>query len=315
MQLRIFVEGQDGITWERWVEIAQLCETLGFDGLFRSDHVTSVVNGEERDCLEAWTVLAGLAAVTTRLRLGTLVSPATYRHPSMLAKEFATVDAISGGRAELGLGAGWHKGEHAALGIPFPAMTDRVAMLAEQLEIVRAQWTGEPTAFAGRHYNLDGIAVRPVPIAQPHPRIIIGGSGGHTTALLAARWADEYNLPYVSVADAHRHRATIAAACDEVGRDPATLRITLMTAFVLGPDSAIREQRAARSLRWKNETGDARAFLEANDDTWLIGDADTILARLADYGEAGIEGVYLQHLDHPDDEVLHELAAELLPRS
>lgn len=315
MQLRIFVEGQDGITWKRWVEIAQLCEALGFDGLFRSDHVTSVVGGEEHDCLEAWTVLAGLAAVTTRLRLGTLVSPATYRHPSMLAKEVATVDAISGGRAELGLGAGWHKGEHMALGIPFPAMTDRVAMLAEQLEIVRAQWTGEPLAFAGKHYTLDGIAARPVPVAQPHPRIIIGGSGGHTTALLAARWADEYNLPYVSVADAHRCRATIEAACNEIGRDPATLRITLMTAFVLGHDAATREQRAARSLRWKNEPSDTTAFLEANTDTWLIGDADTILARLADYSEAGIDGVYLQHLDHPDDEVLHELATDLLPRS
>src|ERR671918_772621 len=187
------IEGQEGVSWEEWLALALACEEHGLEGLFRSDHYHSLDPGPDLGSLDAWTTLAALAARTERIRLGTLVSPATFRHPAVLAKSAVTVDHVSGGRVEVGMGAGWHAGEHRAFGFPFPDDRERLDILEEQLEVVHRLWDGDDSPFQGRHYRLDGVAHRPRPVQRPHPPLILGGAGGARSARLAARWADEYN--------------------------------------------------------------------------------------------------------------------------
>src|SRR5580700_4149114 len=175
MEVCLMVEGQEGETWQDWVAIAETAEASGLHGLFRSDHYLSM-NGPGRPAMDAWTVLAGLAGSTQRIRLGTLVSPATLRHPSVLANAVSTVDHISGGRAELGLGAGWYEAEHRAFGFPFPPAATRFEVLAEQAEIIHRQWTEDDVSFAGQHFRIENCTALPKPVQQPPP-MIIGGSG------------------------------------------------------------------------------------------------------------------------------------------
>jgi alkanesulfonate monooxygenase SsuD/methylene tetrahydromethanopterin reductase-like flavin-dependent oxidoreductase (luciferase family) len=218
------VEGQEGVTWEDWVALAGACEECGYEALFRSDHYGPVVSEEERGSLDAWATLAGLAAVTSTVRLGTLVSPATFRHPAVLAKSAVTVDRISGGRVEVGMGAGWNEAEHVRYGFPFPPMRERMDLLAEQLEEVRRQWEEEP--------------FRPKPVQSPHPPLIVGGRGGRRSVALAARWADEYNTFSTTPEECRALRGRVAEACEREGRDP--LPVSVMTRLVREPDEAIR---------------------------------------------------------------------------
>ena len=176
MRVCVVAEGQEGIGWAEWLRLARRCEELGFEALFRSDHYRSTVGVAGRDCLDAWATLAALAGHTERIRLGTLVSPATFRHPSELAKVVATVDHASGGRVELGFGAGWFEGEHRAFGFPFPPVAERNERFLEQLEIIVRQWSGEPFDFAGTYYRLEGCEALPRPLQRPRPPIVIGGS-------------------------------------------------------------------------------------------------------------------------------------------
>jgi F420-dependent oxidoreductase-like protein len=191
------IEGQEGVSWEQWVAIAQTAERCGYEALFRSDHYLSVMGGGRRGALDAWATLAGLAAVTSTLRLGTLVSPATFRHPAVLAKNAVTVDQISGGRVELGMGAGWNAAEHAAYGFELPAMRERFDRFAEQVEIVRGLLSDGEFAFDGRYYRLAGVDAHPKPVGR-HLPLVLGGRGGPRAAALAARFADEYNVIFVS---------------------------------------------------------------------------------------------------------------------
>ncbi|MGH8573564.1 MAG: TIGR03560 family F420-dependent LLM class oxidoreductase, partial [Gammaproteobacteria bacterium] len=185
MRICLMIEGQEDVTWEQWVALAGACEEYGLEGLFRSDHYVSVMGRTERGSLDAWSTLSALAAVTSRIRLGSLVSPATFRHPSVVAKSAATADHISGGRVELGLGAGWYEAEHEAYGFEFPDTGTRMDVLGEQLEIVHRQWTEESVDFDGRHYKLKGVHALPKPVQRPHPPIIVGGSGRRRTVGLA----------------------------------------------------------------------------------------------------------------------------------
>src|SRR5205085_7963106 len=187
------IEGQEDVTWDDWGAIAAACEDGGLEGLFRSDHYRSVMGRSERGSLDAWATLAGLSALTTRLRLGTLVSPATFRHPSVLAKMAVTADHVSGGRIELGLGAGWLEAEHRAYGFAFPPTHGRMEALGEQLEIVHRSWTEAAFSFEGRHHALSECQALPKPLQRPHIPLIVGGVAGPKSAALAARWADEYN--------------------------------------------------------------------------------------------------------------------------
>lgn len=197
MRLNLMVEGQEGVTWPLWQALGAACEDHGLEGLFRSDHYLSILGEEgERGSLDAWSTLAALAAETSRVRLGALVSPGTFRHPSVLEKSVVTADHISGGRVELGIGAGWYEREHAAYGFPFADAGTRMSVLEEQVEIVHRQWSEKEVSLEGRHHRLDALRGRPGPVQDPHPPLIVGRRAGRRSAALAARWADEYNTVF-----------------------------------------------------------------------------------------------------------------------
>lgn len=285
------VEGQEGVSWEEWVALARACEEAGLDGLFRSDHYLPMFG--DGFSLDAWATLAGLAAVTSSLRLGTLVSPVTFRRPAVLANMVATVDRISGGRAELGLGAGWNLREHETFGFAFPSLAERMDILEQQLEDITRRWAELP----------------PAPLQQPHPPIVMGGAAGPRAAGLAARFADEYNMPFASVEDARAGRERVAAACEREGREP--IAFSLMAACCLGRDRAEAVERAANRLRRMGSDADPEESLGA--DNALIGTVDDVAARIGEYAAAGVERVYLQHLDHRDVDMVRLIGDELVP--
>ncbi len=300
------IEGQEGVSWDEWLGLARACEVSGIDGLFRSDHYVSFWRGSGGS-LETWTTLAGLAERTERIRLGALVSPVGFRHPSELAKAAVTVDHISGGRVELGLGAGWNEHEHRSYGFPFPELGVRMEMLAEQLEIVHRQWTGDEFDFAGRHYRLEGCRAEPKPVQQPHPPLIVGGAAGRRSVELAARYADEYNTVGGTPDECGERRVRLDRACKRLGRDPGMLRLSLMLpAFVVGAD---RAELRRRDERLSNLIGRDVAASPAR----VAGTVDEVVERLRAYGEAGVECVYLQHLDHADLEPVRLVGAEVVP--
>src|SRR5438552_2651026 len=235
------IEGQEGVSWQQWCDLADACEEHGVATLYRSDHYISQANEAGNVAHDAWTTLAALAARTTTLRFGTLVSPATFRLPGLLANAVATVDHISGGRIELGLGAGWMEREHRAYGFPFPETATRLAQFSEQLEIVYRLWTEERVDFRGSYYTLEAAPGQPKPVQQPHPPLLVGGSGTRGTAEPAARFADEYNTPFVGPDDFARIRAKVETACESTGR---TLRYSTMTVCLIGETRADALERA-----------------------------------------------------------------------
>jgi F420-dependent oxidoreductase-like protein len=231
MRLALMIEGQEGVTWEDWVALADACEQHGVEALFRSDHYISTFD-EARPALDAWTTIAGLAARTTKLELGTLVSPATFRHPSVLARSAATADEISGGRVTLGLGAGWMEREHEAYGFEFGTARGRVARFGEQLEIVNRLLREDNVDFAGDHYTLRGAPG----LHRPELPILVGGSAKPGTVEPAVRFADEYNTFFATTDEVRERKRTLDEACERAGRDPATLRSSLMAPCVVGRD-------------------------------------------------------------------------------
>jgi F420-dependent oxidoreductase-like protein len=314
----LMIEGQEGVAWSDWLALARACERLGFDALFRSDHYLSVDGHGERGSLDAWATISGLSAVTERLRLGTLVSPATFRHPSVLAKTVVTADHISGGRVELGIGTGWLEAEHTAYGVPFPPMRERMAILSEQLHIIRRQWDDEPFSFAGEHYRIEDLDARPKPVQRPHPPLIVGGSAGPRSAALAARWADEYNTIYVAPDEARERRRRLDRACEEEGRDPRTLRFSMMNGFLIGADRDDVRARARRLADWRGHTdqadADVDAYIAAVAQPWIVGTPDEVVERLREYEAAGVEAVMLQHHLIGDVEALELVGREVIPR-
>lgn len=314
MRVCLMIEGQEDVTWDEWVALARACEEHGVEVLFRSDHYGSVQGAESASSLDAWTTLAALATVTERLRLGTLVSPVTFRHPSLLAKAVVTADHISAGRIELGMGAGWLEQEHLTYGFSFPDVATRMGMLSEQLEIVRSQWTAEVFDFRGDHYTLLGCRALPKPVQQPHPPLIVGGWGGPQSAILAAQWADEYNTLFADPATCRDRRRTIERACEIVGRDPATLAFSLMTGCLVAVDRGELHQRARRLLARLGENGDPEAFLRRISRTWIIGTVGEAVTRLRELEAAGVERVMLQQLLHDDLEMVALIGRELAPQ-
>jgi F420-dependent oxidoreductase-like protein len=302
MRVCLMVEGQEDVTWRNWLDLARACEEHGFEALFRSDHYLSVQGADDRGSLDAWATLAALAPLTERVRLGTLVSPATFRHPSVLAKMVATVDHVSGGRVELGLGAGWLEAEHRTYGFPFPSTRERFDDLAEQLEIVHRSWTEGPFSFAGQHYAVEDLDALPKPVQKPHPPLLMGGNAGPRAAALAARWADEYNTVYPTDDQIRERRAAIVAACEAAGRPP--IPFSVMTGFVIGAD-ADEIARRARAL------GQDPAALPP---VWVTGTPDQVVERLRELEGLGVERIMLQHLNHTDLAAVDLLGREVLPR-
>jgi F420-dependent oxidoreductase-like protein len=312
LRVCLMIEGQEDVTWPQWCRLADACEQAGLEGLFRSDHYLSVQGRVERGSLDAWTTLAGLAARTERIRLGTMVSPATFRHPSVTAKSVVTVDHISGGRAELGLGAGWHEMEHRAYGFPFPDVTSRMQMLAEQLEIVRRQWGSEAFDFAGEHFRLEALDARPKPVQQPHPNLIVGGSGGRRSVALAARWADEYNTVFQSPDRCREIKCRVMQAWDQAGRDSGTLTFSLMTGCIVGADRTELHRRAQALMDWSLASGSVEEYLRSVSGEWVVGTVDEVRDRLGELADAGVDRIMLQDQLHEDIDMVHLLGAELV---
>jgi alkanesulfonate monooxygenase SsuD/methylene tetrahydromethanopterin reductase-like flavin-dependent oxidoreductase (luciferase family) len=282
------VEGQEGVTWEQWLALAQATEAAGLGGLFRSDHYRSIVRGEPAGALDAWATLAALAARTERIRLGTMVSPVTFRAASVLAKNVVTVDHVSGGRVELGIGAGWYEAEHVTYGFPFGTARDRLDELERQLAEIIRQWT-------------EADDVRPAPLQQPRPPIIVGGRAKPRTVAAAVRFADEYNTVFPSLDEARGRARIVADAAREAGREP--LRFSMMAGCVVGRDRVEADERLAA---WRDIT--------RGEDPPLSGTLDDVVAHLRDYEAAGVERAMLQHLHHEDVEMvalLGEVAAAL----
>lgn len=311
MRLNLMIEGQEDISWDQWVSLARVVEDSGLEGLFRSDHYLSVQGDERRGSLDAWATLAGLAAVTDRIRLGTMVSPVTFRHPSVLAKAVTTVDHISGGRVELGMGAGWHEQEHTAYGFPFPDAETRFEVLAEQMELVVRQWTDERLDFAGKHYRVDGLSALPKPLQHPHPNLIVGGMGNKKSAALAARWAGEYNTVFPTLEAVSTRRRKVERAWEEAGRDPAELVFSVMTGCVVGSDADEVRRRAQTVMSRTGEDGDVEAWIAGVEDEWVVGTTAQVVQRLRDLEGAGVQRIMLQHQDHTDLEMVSLLGSEV----
>jgi F420-dependent oxidoreductase-like protein len=305
MRVALMIEGQEGVSWEQWCALADACEEHGVETLFRSDHYISQSNENGNVAHDAWTTLAGLAARTTTLRFGTLVSPATFRLPGLLANAVATVDHISGGRIELGLGAGWMEREHRAYGFPFPETPARLQMFAEQLEIVHQLWTEERVDFRGTHYTLEDAPAQPKPLQQPHPPLLVGGSGTRGTAEAAARFADEYNTPFASPEDFAGIRAKVQHACEATGR---TLRYSTMTGCLIGDSRADALDRARQLYERVPRDKSFDDWLDAYSQRALVGSVEEVAERLREYERAGCERVMLQHLLHADLEPVRLIA-------
>lgn len=317
MDVCLMVEGQEGVTWSEWVGLARACESLGFEGLFRSDHYLSFSHERERGALDAWATITALAAVTDRIRLGAMVSPVTFRHPAELAKVVVTADHVSAGRVELGMGAGWFAREHEAFGFAFPAVRERFDVLEEQVEIVHRLWgaDGPVVDFEGRRYRLDDCPALPLPAQTPHPPLIIGGDAGPRSAALAARWADEYDVVYVDPATAAERVAAVSAACEAIGRDPASLRRSMLIRVLVGESPSELRDRATALMAWQAEEGDVDAYLADLRDHHLAGTPDEILERLATYADAGIQRVLAHQLVHTDREAIELIGRRIVPEA
>ena len=307
MRFRIFTEPQEGATYDDQLAIALLAEELGFDAYFRSDHYISFFGDDGLPGpTDAWITLAGLARDTTRLRLGTLVSPVTFRLPGPLAIAVAQIDSMSGGRIELGLGAGWNDREHAAYGIPFPGTGERFDHLEEQLAVITGLWAtpeGERFSYSGSHYEIDDSPALPKPVQRPGPPVIIGGFGPTRTPRLAAQYASEFNVAFAPPDAFPAVAARVHAACDAIGRDPASLPTSIANTVVCGSDDAEVERRAANIGR---DAATARL-------THIAGTPAEVIDRIGVYRDAGAETVYLQVLDLHDLDHLRLLADDVLP--
>jgi len=305
------IEGQEGVTWPQWRALAAACEEHGIPSLFRSDHYQNL-DGQhpERGSLDAWGTIIALSALTTELRLGTMVTPTSFRHPSVLAKLVVTADHVSDGRIDLGLGAGWHQREHEAHGFPFLAAAERVDVLEEQLQILMGDWGEDEFSFTGKHYTLSGLNAQPKPVQRPHPPLIMGGNAGPRSASLAARFADEYNTPFPSLEHIQRRKAAVEEACERAGREP--IPFSIMAGAILGADAGEVERRARRVAEATGQEPDA--LLRDPPQGWIVGTLEQTAEQLAPIREAGVSRVMCNQYVAPEVEQvarLGELASML----
>jgi F420-dependent oxidoreductase-like protein len=308
MRLRIFTEPQQGAAYGTLLKVAQATEELGFDAFFRSDHYLAM---GERPGLpgptDSWVTLAALAVQTSRIRLGTMVTAATFRLPGPLAISVAQVDEMSGGRIDFGFGTGWFADEHTAYGIPFPSVRERFDRFEEQLAIVTGLWetpVGETFSFDGKYYQLMDSPALPKPAQRPKPPVILGGGGPRRTPRLAAQYADEFNTPFLSVADSAAAFGRVRDACTAAGRDPSTMTFSAAQVVCCGKDDAEVARRAEAIGRRPED-------LRANG---LAGTPAEVVDRIGAYGQAGAERIYLQVLDLSDLDHLELLASAVLPQ-
>jgi len=314
MRYVLMTEPQQGCSYDDQLAIARRADDAGFEAFFRSDHFDSFPGEGGRPTTDAWTVVAGLARETSRIRLGVLVSPVTFRHPGVLAKIVATVDEMSGGRVEVGVGAGWNEGEHAHHGLPFPPIEVRAEMLEEQLAILRGLWQ-EPDgwSFTGRHYTVPGSLFRPRPVQRPAPPIIVGGEGSPRSMRIAVAHADEFNVTSSTperVADRYAKLDEIARAA---GRDPATIARSAMVGVLVGRDRAEVERRSAAVLEQFGLADEGAGWFEARRPRWIYGTPDEARAMVDRFAAAGVERLMLQDFLPWDLEMVDLLGEVLVP--
>ena len=305
MDFRVFVEPQQGASYSNQLVVAQTAEALGFSAFFRSDHYMAMSGDGLPGPTDSWVTLGGIARETSSIRLGTLVTSATFRHPGPLAVSVAQVDEMSNGRVEFGIGTGWFEQEHVAYAIPFPPLRERFARLTEQLELITGLWTapvGETFDYAGAHYAVNDSPALPKPVQRPHPPIIIGGTGANKTPSLAATFADEFNVPFASLDTIKTQFAHVREAVDSVGRPEDAM--TYSAAFVVcaGRDNA-EVSRRADAIR--------REVDELRSNSPLAGTPNEIVDALGAFADIGVQRVYLQLLDLSDLEHLRLFADEV----
>jgi F420-dependent oxidoreductase-like protein len=303
MQLRIFTEPQLGATYDDQLAVARAAEEGGFDAFFRSDHYLHFGGDPGPGPTDSWVTLGALARETANIRLGTLVTSATFRLPGPLAIQVAQVDQMSGGRVEFGLGTGWYEAEHKAYGIPFGTFPERFERLTEQLEILTGMWgtpKGETFSYEGRHYTLVDSPALPKPAQRPHPPVILGGAGPTKTPALAARFADEFNMPFRTLEQTIEQFGRVRQACEAAGRDPATLRLSAALTVFCGRDEAEVQRRV-------DAVGHT---LQPRD---VAGTPEQVAERLRQFGEAGASRIYTQVLDIGDVDHVRLIGAEVAP--
>ncbi len=318
MRFALMTEPQQGLGYAEILAVVRAAEDAGFEAYFRSDHYASFPGGAGKPTTDAWATLAGLARETSRISLGALVSPVTFRLPGNLAKVVTTVAEMSGGRVEVGLGAGWNEVEHRQHGLAFPATGERFDMLDEQLAILHGLWT-EPDgwSFEGRHWQVEDALFYPKPPApagRRHPNIIVGGDGGPRMARLVAAYADEFNLTSAAVGRVAEAYGRVRSACEAAGRDPAEVTYSAMTGVLVGRDEADVRRRVVDLLRalGHEDESDAEAWLAERRSRWVIGTPDEARERVAAFEGAGVQRLMLQNFLPRDLEMVGLLGATLL---
>ena len=327
MRFALMIEAQQGLSYEDQLAIVRRAEATGFESFFRSDHYISFPGAADRPTTDAWAVLAGLARETSTISLGALVSPVTFRHPGNFVKLVTTVDEMSGGRIEVGVGAGWNEDDHLPLGLPYPDMPERANLMEDQLELLHGLWA------APHGWNWDGHVVRvrdgqlrPGPVARegrplgrdgkPRPRVITGGEGSPRGFRIAARWADEFNLSSASPDRAKAKTAELDAVCRAADRDPASLTRSAMVGVLVGKDKAEVEHRTGAVLaEFGQASTDATAWLDARRGRWITGTPDEARAMVRRYADAGIERLMLQDFVPRDLDYIDLLAEELVAKA
>lgn len=309
MRFALMIEPQQGLDYQQHLDLARHAEAAGFEALYRSDHYQSFPGPEGRTTTDAWAVIAGLVRETRTIRHGTLVSPVTFRHPGNLAKVVATIDHMSDGRVELGLGIGWHEGEHRQLGLPFPDVQTRLQLLEEQLAIVTGLWA-EPDgwSFAGRHYRVDGARFAPRPVQRPRPPVIVGTRGSRGAAELAARYADELNLYYVTPPLARLAFQRLDDACQAIGRDPSSIRRSILLGTVIGTTQREVDDRLAQVRRTFEFPGSADAWMDEWGSRWLHGTPAEIAEMIGSFADSGADRIIFQDFLFDDAEMIDLLA-------
>ncbi|MBA2381762.1 MAG: TIGR03560 family F420-dependent LLM class oxidoreductase [Chloroflexi bacterium] len=322
MRFALMIEPQQGLTYAEQLAIVQRAESVGFESFFRSDHYQSFPGPEGEPTTDAWAVLAGLARETTRITLGTLVSPVTFRPVGNLAKVVTTVDEMSGGRVEFGLGAGWNEPEHRQLGLPFPPIGERADLMEEQFAALHGLWgEADGWSFSGRRVKIEDASFHPKPVARTgrpafpsgaaRPRLLTGGEGSPRSMRIAARYVDEFNLSSSSPDTARTKFAELRAACDAIGRDPATMGRSVMAGVLIGRDAAELDRRKDAMLAAFGSDAGGEDWFSAREPRWVLGTPDKARAMVARFAEASAERIMLQDFIPRDLEMI-DLMAEVL---
>lgn len=314
MDIGLMVEGQNGLTWERWSHILQMAERLGFPTVFRSDHYFI---GPQQNSLEAYLSFVMAASQTKTIRFGPLVSPVTFRSPVDLGRMAAQIDVLSGGRFVMGMGAGWNEAEHKAYGIYFPPLKERMDRLEEAIHVVKAVWSENPANYAGKYYQLDGVNCLPRP-ASGRPPLLIGGNGEKRTLKMVAQHASEWNSTGGGGPEGYAHKVEVLAEhCAEAGRDPKTIRRSMMTFGVVGPNEQALDKATERVMgMWGAPAGskpaEYREVLKRRG--MIVGSTDEVVQTLGQYAELGLNEIDFQHFNFDSDEIPEYLAGEIAPR-